>query len=64
MPDLKPAVPSGAAPVALPPVAPGAALPEIPTQRPVLVPGAAPKQDGKEEKPKREKQPIQPEDSP
>ena len=60
------AVPQLPAAAPLPTVAPGAALPDIPAgQRPVLIPGAAPKSDGKpEDKPKREKQPIQPENAP
>ncbi len=60
------AVPQLPAAAPLPTVTPGAALPDIPAgQRAVLIPGAAPKSDGKpEDKPKREKQPIQPENAP
>jgi hypothetical protein len=57
-------VPQVPAAAPLPTVTPGAGLPEIPSQRPVLIPGAAPKDPPKEDKPKREKQPIQPEATP
>jgi hypothetical protein len=59
-------VPQLPAAAPLPRVNPGAALPEIPNERPVPIPGAAPKDTpkAKGEKPKREKQPNQPEGTP